>query len=151
VAGRSTRSLAIKGSTVRVELRAIDLARRYFVGEGYAVENVSRKRGHNGYDFIVTRDSVSSKIEVKGCSREWQIPDLFETEFDANKQLVADILCVVYFIDSQEPSICLIPRDAIAPSDVHPKRGYRISSRFKKRSALEKYWKPLGVKESLDG
>ncbi len=132
---------------MRVELRAIELAHEYFVGEGYEVEDVSRKRGHNGYDFVIAREGVSSKVEVKGCSREWQIPDLFETEFDANKRLIADILCVVYLVDPEEPSICLIPRDALSPDDVQHKRGFRISSRFKKRSALEKYWKPLRRKE----
>ena len=120
---------------MRVEVRAIDLAKHYFTEQGYMVEDVSRKRGHNGYDFLISRKNVLSKVEVKGCSREWQIPDLFSTEFDQDKWLIADILCVVYLIKSQKPSICIIPRNAIPPSDVTPKISYRISSRFKKRTS----------------
>lgn len=128
---------------MRIEQLAIDLATKYFTGQGYSVQNVSRTRGHNGYDFIVSRGSERLTIEVKGCSREWQIPDLYVTEFDANRRLVADILCVVYFIDSTPPSICLIPRAAIPPELVVPKMGYKISSKFKKREVLQRWCKPL--------
>lgn len=136
---------------MRVEVRAIDLAKHYFTEQGYTVEDVSRKRGHNGYDFLISRENAQSKVEVKGYSRKWQIPDLFSTKFDQNKRLIADILCVVYLIKSQKPSICVIPRNAIPPSDVTPKISYRISSRFEKNSVLEKYWRPLVVEDKSDG
>ena len=65
------------------------------------------------------------------------------TEFDESKRLVADLLCVVYFIGSDPPKMCLIPREAIAPEDVSVRMGYRISSRFKKESVLSKYVVPI--------
>ena len=135
---------------MRVELEAIKLAKDYFESEGYGVDDVSRKRGHNGYDFIITRDRERQTVEVKGCSREWQIPDLFGTEFDESKRLIADLLCVIYLCDSTNPSVCIIPREAIPPDHVVRKTGYRISGKFKRRDVLEKYWKPLRRSEAID-
>lgn len=128
---------------MKIELQAIHLASEYFSKQGYRVEDVSRLRGHNGYDLVATSNSEAIKVEVKGCSRAWQIPDLFSTEFDEGKRLVADYLCVVYFIADEPPKLCLIPREAIPPTDVKPKSGYRISSRFKKQTILEKYIRAL--------
>lgn len=124
---------------MKVEHRAMRLAENYFTRQGYSVQDVSRTSGHNGYDLFIARGQEQTKVEVKGCTRAWQIPDLFSTEFNANKILIADILCVVYFLENKNPSICLIPRDAIQPCDVVEKKGYRISSRFKKQAVLEKY------------
>lgn len=124
---------------MRVEQEALARAHAYFTSRGYVVTDVSRKRGHNGYDLLAEIDGVATRIEVKGCSRAWQIPDLFETEFDQHRRLIADILCVVYFAPGLESTICLIPRDAIPPELVVEKRGYRISSRFKKESILRAY------------
>lgn len=128
---------------MRVELRAIDLAKHYFKERGYSVDHVSGKKGHGGYDLLICKGKKKVKIEVKGCTREWQIPDLFVTEFDEEKGLTADFLCVVYFIEKRKPSLCLIPREVIKPCDVTPKKAYRISSRIKKRSILEPYQRPL--------
>jgi hypothetical protein len=122
--------------TQRTELRALALAKRYFADHGWHVEDVSRSRGHNGYDLLIARDGHEEKVEVKGCSRAWQIPDLFSTEFDANRVLVADVLCVVYLVKRHRPRICLIPRAAILPEFVISKQGYRLSSQLKKESAL---------------
>jgi len=126
-----------------VEKLAINLARLYFESEGFDVDDVSRKRGHNGYDFLIRSGDGQLTVEVKGCSRMWHIPDLYETEFDAGRRLVADFICVVYFIDGCEPQICVVPRDGIPPEVVKPKSGYRISSSFKKQQVLEKYLRPL--------
>lgn len=128
----------------RIELQALRIAAAHFERQGYSVENVSRVRGHNGYDLFIKRESESSKVEVKGCSREWQIPDLFSTEFDAERTLVADLLCVVYFTPECEPlGMCIIPRDQIPREYVIPKTGFRISSRFKKKAVLERFRVPL--------
>lgn len=133
---------------MRVELRAIELAKQHFEDDGWSVTDVSRMRGHNGYDFIVQRDNETLRVEVKGCSRPWQIPDLFETEFDEKRVLIADLLCVVYLVEGEEPFACLIPRSAIPPDQVSMKIGYRISSRLKKRSVLEQYARPLSIGEN---
>lgn len=61
------------------------------------------------------------------------------TEFDDERYLVADFLYVVYLIAGRDPELCAIPREAIDPKFVSPKRGYRISSRFKKESILKPY------------
>ena len=128
---------------MRVEIRALEFAKNYYQYRGFAVKDVSRSRGHNGYDLLLSRDSELIKVEVKGCSREWQIPDLFSTEFDSNNKLVADYLCVIYLVADHEPMICEIPRDAIPPEFVIPKTVYRISSRFKKRETLEQFCSSL--------
>ena len=126
-----------------VETDAISLSCRYFSTQGYQVEDVSRNREHRGYDLVISKGNERATIEVKGCTREWQIPDLYVTEFDKEKRLVADFLCVVYLLRKQKPFVCLVPRDAISPDLVSKKQGYRISSRFKKRAVLEQYVKPL--------
>lgn len=134
-----------------VETDAIALAIRFFESDGYTVQDVSRARGHNGYDLLITRDGSATKVEVKGCTRPWQIPDPYETEFDPNRRLVADLLCVVYLMDPEQPSLCLIPRDAIPADMVKPKMGYRISGRFKKQEVLEQFWRPLHLTDDSRG
>ena len=131
-----------------VEIDGMELAKRHFSSEGYDVDDVSRKRGHNGYDLVVSRNGESSKIEVKGCTREWQIPDPYFTEFDEQRTLVADYLCVVYMIDGRDPFICIIPRDAIPPEQVTLKQAYRISGKFKKEAVLKPYSRPLSLGQS---
>jgi hypothetical protein len=127
----------------RVELRAVALAKKHFLADGYSVDDVSRKRGHNGYDLLVQKDGRRLKIEVKGATRPWGIPDPYNTEFDESRRLVADLLCVVYFIGNEAPKMCLIPKEAILPEDVSVRVGFRISSRFKKESVLSKYVVPI--------
>lgn len=124
---------------MRVEQRAMRYAKRHFEARQFKVEDVSRSRGHNGYDLLVRKNGRSKKVEVKGCSREWGIPDLYSTEFDGRRRLVADLLCVVYLIGRRRPVICLIPRKAIPPEYVEPKSGYRINGRFKKQEVLERF------------
>src|SRR5690242_1923106 len=127
-----------------VEDQAIDIATKHLQKLGYSVENVSRNRAHPGYDlFAVKAGAESLKIEVKGCARPWGIPDPYVTEFDANKNLIADYLYVVYLLSGESPKLCAIPRSELKAEDVQPKAGYRISSRFKKKNVLEKFVQPL--------
>jgi hypothetical protein len=81
--------------SMRVETRALEIARTFYEDRGFSVEDVSHKRGHNGNDFVVRDENQGLLIEVKGCSRLWGIPDLFATEFDDQHRLIADVLCVV--------------------------------------------------------
>jgi hypothetical protein len=122
----------------QVEQEAIAYAKRYLERQGYGVVDVTRKRGHNGYDLLAQREGEQLKIEVKGCTRPWQIPDPYVTEFDGERRLVADLLYVVYFLGGAKPQLCIIPRDAIAPSMVTPKLGWKIRSTFKNESVLSR-------------
>jgi hypothetical protein len=125
-----------------VEERAIEIAIRFLEERQYVVENVSRGKGknseHKGYDLIARKAGETPlRIEVKGCTRPWAIPDPYITEFDQDRQLVADFLYVVYFCGDDDPKLCAIPREAFQPDDVVPKFGYRIRSRVKRKSVLE--------------
>ena len=130
----------------RTENRAISVAKEYLRNQGYTVEDVSRGKGpqseHRGYDLVAHKAEETLKIEVKGCTRPWGIPDPYVTEFDSERRLVADFLYVVYFSDS-ETQLCAIPRDALKPEDIVPKHGYRIRSRFKNKKSLEGYLRAL--------
>lgn len=127
-----------------IEEKAIEIAIRFLENQQYAVENVSRGKGknseHKGYDLIARRSGEAPiRIEVKGCSRLWEIPDPYVTEFDEERRLVADFLYVVYLCSDQAPQLCAIPRDAFQPGDVVPKFGYRIRSRMKCKRVLEQF------------
>lgn len=127
-----------------VEDNAIAFVSAYLQKQGYETENVSRgKRSssqHHGYDIVAKKLGANPvKIEVKGCTRPWGIPDPYVTEFDSERRLVADFLYVVYFINQEAPKLCAIPRDAFKPEHIVPKVSYRISSRFKNKKTLEPY------------
>ena len=131
-----------------VENNAINIVTDYLKRQGYLVENVSRGKRrdsiHRGYDLVATRSGETPiKVEVKGCSRPWGIPDQYVTEFDDDRRLIADYLYVVYFLDGEAPQLCIIPRNEIKAEYVVPKSGYRISSHFKNKRTLERFLKPL--------
>jgi hypothetical protein len=125
----------------RIWIRAIKFAEAYYEGLGWTVENVARVRGdHAGYDLFLEKDSERMTVEVKGCSRLYQIPDLYDTEINREtKQLIADELCVVYYVfQGHAPQVARIPRAAILPEFIVPKYGYRISGRFKNETDNQK-------------
>ena len=131
-----------------VEERAIKVAIAHLEKQGYTVNNVSKGKGpnseHRGYDLIAQKaGGVPIRIEVKGCTRLWGIPDPYVTEFDSNRRLVADFLYVVYLCNPEHPQLCAIPREALRPELLIPKFGYRISSRFKNKKSLEPYMQQL--------
>ena len=122
-----------------VEQKAISVSKQHLESRGYSVEDVSRVRAHHGYDLTARGRQENLKVEVKGCTRMWRIPDLYVSEFDKKKRLIADFLCVVYFIKLEEPKVCMIPRDSIKPEYVSPLSRYRISSKFTKESVLRPF------------
>lgn len=122
-----------------IEQKAIKYSIRHLTKKGYGVKNVSKARGHNGYDLLAIKGGRRSKIEVKGCARPWGIPDFYFTEFNKNKRLVANYVYVVYFLRGQKPNLCIIPRKAFKPEFIIPKRGYRISGRFKNERNLKRH------------
>lgn len=130
-----------------IEEKAMSIVKAYLERQGYVVKNVSKGKRpdseHRGYDLVAKKaGELPLKIEVKGCSRLWGIPDQYVTEFDAERRLVADFLYVVYFCEEQS-QLCVIPRDELKPEYIVPKAGYRISSRFKKKKVLERFLRPL--------
>jgi|SRR5208337_85638 len=125
----------------KVGQKAISVSMRYFESKQYSVEDVSGKPEHRGYDLIIKKGQENLEIEVKGSKNIWRIPDFHVTEFDEEKRLIADFLCVVYLIELEEPKVCMIPRDAILPEYVSPLCGYRISSKFTKESVLRPFLK----------
>ncbi|WP_263378458.1 hypothetical protein [Granulicella paludicola] len=107
----------------------------------YIITNVSHARGnHMGYDLYLEKDDHTLRVEVKGCSKLYQIPDLYATEIDRDTlQLVADELCVVYLVGDAPVQIARIPREALQPEHIIPKYGYRISGRFKNERTIKPY------------
>src|SRR5713226_1524053 len=96
------------------------------------VEDVSRNPKHLGYDLIAKKGRKTRKIEVKGGTHIWGIPDPYFTEFKkTTKRLVADFLYVVYFCKGKRTRLCKIPRKDIPPKFVIPRKTYRISGEFK--------------------
>jgi hypothetical protein len=123
----------------RIEIRAMKAALEHYERLGWSVENVSKARGlHAGYDLFLTNGSNEKRVEVKGCSKLYQIPDLYSSEIDPNTmKLIADELCVVYFTSpSNDNQIAIIPRERISSEYISPKSGWRISSRFKKKEYI---------------
>ena len=93
-----------------------------------------------GYDYLVTKGSEQLKVEVKGCSRPFGIPDPYHTEFHSeSRQLVADVMCVACFIPGTPPQLAILPRAAILPEHVIQKVGYRISTRFKNAKTINQF------------
>jgi hypothetical protein len=130
----------------KVEHRAVAFVTRYYEAKGWKVENVSKARGtHGGYDLFATNGHESLKIEVKGCTRPFGIPDPYHTEFDKDTRLlIADVLCVVYYLPGTvSPQLAIIPRDAILAEHVTPKHGYPISSKFKNARSITPFFVDL--------
>ena len=77
--------------TDRLELRALQIVKKYYEKMGFQVLDVSQTGGHHGgYDFVVTDESKAMKVEVKGCTAMYGIPDPYHTEFDhETRQLIA--------------------------------------------------------------
>ena len=125
----------------RVEIRAIKFAESYYRKMGWEVMNVSRSRGeHSGYDLFLRKDSELLKVEVKGCTRLYQIPDLYHTEIDQKSgRLIADELCVVYYLPEMQRKLAIIRREDILPEHIVPKSGYRITGKFKNARTMNRF------------
>jgi hypothetical protein len=99
---------------------------------------------HSGFDLIARKSGEEITNEVKGTTVPWGIPDPYVTEFDKTTlRLVADFLYVVYFLSTEPPFVCAIPREALKPEDIVLKFGYRIKGRFKNKKSLEPHLRQL--------
>jgi hypothetical protein len=128
----------------RVELRAMKFAESYYGKSGWKVKNVSRIGGeHTGYDLYLEKSSEQRKVEVKGCTKLYGIPDFYDAEIDRqSKRLIADELCVVYFLADGQRKLAIIGREDIPPDCVVPKLGYRLR-KFKNARVMKKFLKEI--------
>jgi hypothetical protein len=128
----------------RIELGAMKFAESYYEKSGWKVKNMSRKGGeHAGYDLYLERGSEERKVEVKGCTKLYGIPDFYHAEIDReSKRLVADELCVVYFLPGRKHKLAIIPREDIPPDSVVPKLGYRLR-KFKNARVMKKFFEEI--------
>ncbi len=124
----------------RVEIRAMNLAEHYYKKKGWEVKNVARLGAeHIGYDLLLERGSERRKVEVKGCTTLYGIPDPYHTEFDDSLRLVADELFVAYFLPEGQRKLAIIPREKIPAKYVLPRHGYRISGKFKNAKEMDEF------------
>ena len=86
------------------------------------------------------------RVEVKGTLAKrgphpHGIPDMHHTEVDVtSRQLIADELCVVFFVpDSERYELAIIPRAKILPSHIEDLRRYRIKSAAKNRGFIKEF------------
>lgn len=125
----------------RVELRAVKFAESYYRKSGWQVKNVSRIGGeHAGYDLFLEKGSEQRRVEVKGCTKLYGIPDFYDAEIDReSKHLIADELCVVYFLPGEQRKLAIIRREDILPDNIVPKFGYRLR-KFKNGRTMKKFF-----------
>lgn len=126
---------------MRVERKAERFAARWWRRRGFSVRNVARDREHRGYDLLARKGRRLLKIEVKGCRREWQVPDFHSTEVNA-LGIVADFLCVVYYLEGRRPFACVLPRAQLPRSAFDRLGRFRLASRFKNAAAMRPYVNP---------
>jgi hypothetical protein len=129
----------------KIDVRAMKWAKCFYEKKGWRVTDVARRRNeHSGYDLFLEKGSEQRMVEVKGCSTLYGIPDLHHNEFiaDANGslRLVADELCVVYFLPDGQRKRAIIPREEIPPEFVVTLRpSYRISGKFKNAKEMDEF------------
>lgn len=124
----------------RVELRAMKCATHHYEKSGWEVKDVAGLGGeYAGCDLFLKRGSQQRKIEVKGCTKLYGIPDFYDTEIDPeSKRLVADELCVVYYLPGGQRKLAIIRRDDILPENIVTKLAYRLR-KFKNAKVMTKF------------
>ncbi len=121
-----------------VEDRAMKLAYDFFEKNGWNPADVSRVHGaHGGYDLLLTKNSRTLTVEVKGSGKPYHgIPDLYHTQLDTTKNLVADYLCVGYFPPGGTEKLAIIPRAGFGPDAFNQVPHYCIKPKYKNRSFI---------------
>jgi hypothetical protein len=126
----------------RVELRAIKFAKRYYKNNGWEkITDVSGRGGEfAGCDLLIEKGSRKWKVEVKGCTKLYGIPDLYDSEIDRkSKRLKADALLIVYYLPGEKCRLAIIPRKDIAPGNVVRRTMYRLR-RFKNKKTMDRFF-----------
>lgn len=138
----------------KVAKKAMELAKKKLKQEyGNQPKNVSGKGGkYKGCDFVVkNKKGREIKIEVKGATREYGIPDPYHTEFKKDGTLVADYMYIFYL--NKKRNLRLINLFEISRKNfkkemkklggrkkfIKKKIGWVINSRFKKKEVMDKY------------
>jgi hypothetical protein len=119
------------------EVKAMRYVRKWAKEHRITPRDMSRKG--LGYDYLfVYHDGRTEKVEVKGVSKPYGIPDMRLNEF-RNKRLKADYLMVVGNATSpRRERLYRIPRNAIKPKNLKLLQTYRII-RFQGKKNMEKY------------
>lgn len=104
---------------------------RFFEKNGWTQVPRGSKE-HSGFDLLFAKGSEELRIEVKGTEKPYcGIPDLYDTQVDRSRQLVADYLCVGYFPPGDVEKLAIIPRSDLPPDALETKTCYRIKSAYK--------------------
>jgi len=111
--------------------KAIVYVTNFLERNDWVVSDVQYGNKHNGYDLIARKNRKNIKIEVKGTTVEYGIPDCYETEFNDGR-LVATHMYIVSFYNKDKPKLFIVPRKAFKPEYLRVKMGYRIKPKFKK-------------------
>jgi len=89
---------------------------------------------------LLRKGTQTLKIEVKGSSKQYKgIPDLYSTQGDQSKVLIADYLFVAYFPENAPSKFAIIPRDRF-PSDAFDARvHYCIKPKYKNQAFISEH------------
>ncbi len=123
--------------TNKPETEAMRFVSKWAISKGITPRDVSRKG--LGYDYQFTcADGKIEKVEVKGVSKPYGIPDMRVNEF-RSRRLKADYLLVVgNAMSPGKQRLYRIPRNAIKPTNLILLQTYRIT-RFQGKKNMEKY------------
>ena len=123
--------------TNEAEVEAMRFVRRWAESHKIRVKDVS----HEGlsYDYQFTyQNGKTDKVEVKGVSKPYGIPDMRVNEF-LRKRLKADYLLIVAnIVSGKRRRLYKILREDIKPSNLKILHTYRIT-RFQGRRNMEKH------------
>jgi hypothetical protein len=119
------------------EVEAMQFVRKWAKSKG--IDPIDVSHSGRGYDYqFKHEDGKIEKVEVKGVSKSYGIPDMRVNEF-RNKRLKADYLFVVGNVAThRKRRVYKIPRNAIKPKNLILLQTYRIT-RFQGKKNMEKY------------
>jgi poly(3-hydroxybutyrate) depolymerase len=126
-----------------VEKKSYEIFKKWAKSQGLQItkDYTLKKKEAKGYDFEAkNQNGEITTYEVKGSKHKNAIPDLRDSEFE-NKKLKADFLFVVGNIQRGKEVIYKIPRDAIKPENLSPKKYYFIR-RFQNKKVMEEFIEP---------
>jgi len=119
---------SIKNDRVKIAKEAIKIVTQYEINNGNIIIDVQHNSKYKGIDLLSKKNKKIKKIEVKGTTKEKNIPNAFASEF-RNKILIADYLYLVYF-NKKKYNLYIIPSKEIKTGDITEHKYYKFSSTF---------------------